>query len=40
MVPVVNLAAPVVGAAFATLRLHRAGAELPIRTGFRGIRDT
>jgi CysZ protein len=40
MVPVVNLAAPIVGAAFATLRLHRAGAELPIRTGFRGIRDT
>jgi uncharacterized protein involved in cysteine biosynthesis len=38
LVPIVNLVAPIVGAAYATLRLHRAGAELPSRTGFRGIR--
>jgi CysZ protein len=40
MVPILNLAAPVVGAAFATLRLHRAGAELPPRSGLRGIIGT
>jgi uncharacterized protein involved in cysteine biosynthesis len=40
LVPVVNLLAPVVGAAFATLRLHRAGAGLPLETSSRAMRGT
>jgi uncharacterized protein involved in cysteine biosynthesis len=40
LVPVVNLLAPVLGAAFATLRLHRAGAKLPFGTGSQAIRGT
>jgi uncharacterized protein involved in cysteine biosynthesis len=40
LVPVVNLLAPVVGAAFATLRLHRAGASLPLETSSRAMRGT
>jgi uncharacterized protein involved in cysteine biosynthesis len=40
LVPVVNLLAPVVGAAFATLRLHRAGASLPLETSSQAMRGT